>query len=338
MKKFVVAAVLAVGFAAPAVAQPIVLKAHTYAGPQAPEMAKNLTPWAEKVAKLSNGKLKIEIYPNMQLGGKPGDLPQQLDDGVVDIIVHIPGYSPGRFAGVEGLELPFTNVGTAAGQSAAAYEWATRWLQDADFKNIKVLSIQATDPSQLHMREKAVARLDDLKGLKIRVPSRVVGDMVQALGASPVGIPLSATYEALSRGQADGMFINWVIMPPYRLHEVTKFHLDTPIYQTPIMMLMSRKSYDRLPADLKKIVDESTGLDYSRQIGVQVDELKDAAIETVRKAGGTIQPLPTAERDRWVAIVKPAYQSWIENMNKRGLPGQKMFDDLLETTTRHGRK
>jgi TRAP-type C4-dicarboxylate transport system substrate-binding protein len=128
MQKLVVAAAAAaVVLATPAGAQ-TVLKAHSFSGPQAPDQALHLVPWAEKVNKAAGGRLKIEVYTNMQLGGKPADLPQQLDDGVVDIVFHLPGFSPGRFPGMEGTELAFTNVGVSAGQSPAVYEWANRWL------------------------------------------------------------------------------------------------------------------------------------------------------------------------------------------------------------------
>lgn len=338
MKRYLVAAALAAVLTAPASAQPIVLKAHSFSGPQAPEQSKNLVPWAERVEKLSGGKLKIEIYPSMQLGGKPSDLPQQVEDGVVDIIMQIPGYSPGRFPGVEGLELPFTNVGTTTGQSAAAFEWATRWLKDTDFKGLKVLSIHATDPSTFHTRDKNLKSIADLKTLKIRVPSKVVGGIVQNLGAVPVGIPLPDVYEALSRGQVDGTLINWIIMPPFRLHEVTKYHLDAPVYQTPIMMLMNQKSYDKLPPDLQKIIDDTTGLEHSREVGKRLEEMKDAAIETIRKAGGVINSLPDADLVRLKKDVQPLHAAWIAEMNKRGMPGQKMYDDLLATTAKYGRK
>lgn len=338
MKKYLIAAAFATVLAGTASAQTVVLKAHSFSGPQAPEQSKNLVPWAEKVAKLSGGRLKIEIYPSMQLGGKPSDLPQQLEDGVVDIIMEIPGYAPGRFPGVEGLELPFTNVGTTTGESAAAFEWATRWLKDTDFKGFKVLSIHATDPSTFHTRDKEIKSIADLKNLKIRVPSKVVGGVVQKLGAVPVGIPLPDVYEALSRGQVDGMLINWIIMPPFRLNEVTKYHLDTPVYQTPIMMLMNQKSYDKLPPDLQKIIDETTGLEHSREVGEQLEKMKDAAIETIRKAGGVIDTLPAADVAKLKADVQPLHAAWIAEMNKRGMPGQKMYDDLLATTAKYGRK
>jgi TRAP-type C4-dicarboxylate transport system substrate-binding protein len=134
------------------------------------------------------------------------------------------------------------------------------------------------------------------------------------------------------------MFINWAIVPPYRLQEVTKFHLETPIYQSPIMTLMSQKSYDKLPPDMKKLIDDNSGLEYTKRIGKVWDDLTTPAKKTIADRGNTLYALSDQERGRWIVAVKPVYQIWIEEMNKRGLPGQKMFDDLLATTAKYGRK
>jgi TRAP-type transport system periplasmic protein len=340
MNRFAIAAAaaaFAITAAAPAHAQ-IVLKVHSFSGPQAPDQARHLFPWAEKINKEAGGKMKVEVYTNMQLGGKPADLPQQLDDGIVDAILIVPGFSPGRYPGLEGTELPFTNVGVSAGQSPAVFEWASRWLMGNELKGQRMIASHTTDASILNTRAKPVKSLDDFKGLKLRVPGRFVGEGARLLGATPVGIPLPGVYEALERGQVDGMFINWAIIPPYRLHEVTKFHLETPIYQSPIMTIMSQKSYDKLPPDMKKVIDANSGLEYTKQIGKVWDELTIPARKAITDHGNTLYSLDNAERQRWIKAVEPVYKLWIGEMDKRGLPGQKMFDDLLATTAKYGRK
>jgi TRAP-type C4-dicarboxylate transport system substrate-binding protein len=336
MKRFAFLAVFA-ACAIPAQAQ-TVLKVHSFSGPQAPDQARHLFPWAEKITKESGGKLKVEVYTNMQLGGKPADLPQQLDDGVVDAILIVPGFSPGRYPALEGTELPFTNVGLSAGQSPAVFEWATKWLMTNELKGSRMIASHTTDASIIHSRTKPMKTLDDFKGMKFRVPGRFVGEAAKALGATPVGIPLPGVYEALERGQVDGMFINWAIVPPYRLHEVTKYHLETPIYQSPIMTFMSQKSYDKLPADMKKLIDANSGIEYTKKIGLVWDELTVPAKKAITDRGNTLYRLDEKERQRWIAAIQPVYKIWIAEMDKRGLPGQKMFDDLLATTAKYGRK
>jgi TRAP-type transport system periplasmic protein len=337
MKRLAAAALFAALFSTPLHAQ-ILIKVHSFSGPQAPDQARHLFPWAEKINKEAGGKMKVEVYTNMQLGGKPADLPQQLDDGIVDAILIVPGFSPGRYPALEGTELPFTNVGVSAGQSPAVFEWATKWLLNGELKGQKIIASHTTDASILHTRGKAMKSLEDFKAVKLRVPGRFVGEAAKLLGATPVGIPLPGVYEALERNQVDGMFINWAIVPPYRLHEVTKFHLETPIYQSPIMTIMSQRSYDKLPPDMKKVIDANSGLEYTKRIGQIWDELTIPAKKAITDNGNTLYRLDEQERQRWIKAVQPVYKIWIAEMDKRGMKGQQMFDDLLATTAKYGRK
>lgn len=318
--------------------QPIILKVHSFSSPQAPEAIHHMLPLIEKISKDSNGRLKLEFYPSMQLGGKPGDLIQQIEDGVVDIVITIPGLTPGRFSGLEGMDLPFTNVGTSAGQTPALLAFASKWLMTTEFKGIKILHMHATDAAVFHTRTKPLMKLEDFQGQKIRAPGRFVGEAIKIFGGTPVGIPLGGVYEALERGQIDGMAINWAIMLPYKFQEVTKFNLETPIYQNPIMTLMSQASYDKLPADLKKVIDDNIGVAYSVGVAQKIDELTAAAKKATRDRGNTLYSLSDDEKKRWVAAMAPVYKLWIDDMNKRGLPGQKMFDDILALTAANGRK
>jgi TRAP-type C4-dicarboxylate transport system substrate-binding protein len=104
------------------------------------------------------------------------------------------------------------------------------------------------------------------------------------------------------------------------------------------MTLMSQKSFDKLPADMKKLIDDNSGFEYTKYLGKEWDELTVPAKDTIRKRGNTIYSLSEPERQRWIKAAQPVYKIWIEEMNKRRLPGQKMFDDLLATTKKYGRQ
>lgn len=325
--------------AIPAQAQaPITLRIHSFSAPQALDQTMHLNPWAEKVGRDSGGRIKVEVYPNMQLGGKPSDLVQQLEDGVVDMIWTVAGFTPGRFPGLEGVELPFINTGLSTTNSAYVMEFADKWLMDNEFKGIKLISIHTTDAAIVHTVAKPIRSLEDWKGLKIRVAGRFIGETVKAFGGTPVGIPLPGIYEALSRGQVDGMLINWAITQPYRFYEVTKHHTNTPIFQGTLLTLMSQKVYDKLVPDLKKAIDGNAGIEYAKAIGRTWDTQTQPAIDATRKNGNSVFELSAAEKARWQAAAKPAYDAWIAEMNKQGRPGQRMFDDLLAISAKYGRK
>jgi len=318
--------------------QPVILKVHSFSSPQAPEAVHHMLPLIDKIGKDSGGRLKLEFYPSMQLGGKVSDLIQQVEDGVVDIAITIPGATPNRFPLLQATELPFVNVGTSAGQTPAILEWVQKWLMPNEFKGIKILHIHATDAAVLHTRAKAVRSAADLSGMKVRVPGRFVGEAVKILGGTPVGVALPEVYESLQRGQLDAMTINWAILAPYKFQEVTKFHMETPLYQNPIMSLMSQASYDKLPADLKNVIDSNIGVAYSTGVARKIDELTVPAKKLVVDAGNTMYSLSADELAKWRAAVAPVYKLWVAEADKRGVPGQRMFDDFLALSAKYGRK
>jgi len=330
------AAAIGMSFSA-ATAQEFTFRLHSFSSPTSLDHTMHIDRWAERVAEQSDGRIKIEIYPAMQLGGAASDLVQQLEDGVVDMIWTVGGFTPGRFPGIEGVELPFMNTGLSETMSQAAMEFATTHL-DQEFDGIKIISIHTTDRAILHTVDKPVEKMEDLAGMRIRVAGRFIGEAVQALGGVPVGIPLPGVYEALSRGQVDGMYINWAITEPYRFYEVTKYHTDTALFQGTLLTLMSQDSYDRLPDDLKAVIDDNSGINYARQLG----EIWDGQTESARQAtianGNTVFSLDEEERLRWREAVQPAYDAWIAEMNGRGYDGEALFASLLEITAKYGRQ
>lgn len=308
----------------------VTLRVHSFSAPNALDQTMHLNPWAEKIGADSDGRIKVEVYPALQLGGQSRDLVQQLEDGVVDIIWTVPGFTPGRFMGTEGLELPFMNTGLSATESPAAYEFIQKHLASTEYRGMKILCITATDRAVLHTTRKPIRTLEDMRGMRLRVAGRFIGDAVTALGATPVGIALPGIYEALSRGQVDGMLINWAITAPYRFYEVAKFHTEPAggLFQGMLLTLMSQRSYDRLPAELRAVVDRNSGAALSADRGRTWDTQTQPALDATRAAGNEIIVLPDAEKARWREAVKSAHDGWIAEMNRRGRDGRAMFEDL----------
>jgi TRAP-type transport system periplasmic protein len=172
--------------ALPAQAQQVTLRLHQFLPAQAPIPKDFLVPWAKKVETESKGRIKIEHYPSLQLGGTPAQLYDQLKDGVIDITWVPPGYTPGRFPKSETFELPFI-AANGEKNSPAGWEFYEKDLKD-EFKDVKILGINTHGPGVIHAKGNGVRKLEDLKGLKIRGPSRVVNKLLETLGATPVGL------------------------------------------------------------------------------------------------------------------------------------------------------
>ncbi|MFO1314437.1 MAG: TRAP transporter substrate-binding protein [Burkholderiales bacterium] len=333
-----VAAALALG-TSPARAQEVVLKLHHFLPPQATIQALVFNPWCEKIGKESGGKIKCQIYPAMQLGGTPPQLFDQAKDGVADIVWTVPTYQAGRFIKSEVFELPFMAKNAETG-SPALYEFVQKNSMD-EFKGVKILAMHLHDGSLLHFAGKPVKTLEDLKGLKVRGPTRIGAKFLTALGATPVQMPLPQVPESVSKGVIDGAMVPWEGVPPIKLQEIAKFHTDTAagaprMSNTIFVIAMNEAKYNSLPADVKKVIDANSGLDWSKQIGKAFDGTTEPAKKLATAAGGVFDTLTPAEYDRWVKQTEGVNKEWIGDVAAKGGNGQALLDDARALIKKYG--
>ncbi len=333
LRTFGAAALLAAGFATgqivPAAAQELTLRVHHLLPPQAPVPKNFITPWAEKVEKESGGRLKIEIYPSMQLGGKPPALYDQVRDGVVDFIWTLPGYTPGRFPGTEALELPFFPA-SAEATSQAAWRFYEKYLKD-EFKDVHLIAMHVHGPGLLHVKGSGVEKLEDMQGLKLRGPTRQANALLSALGAVPVGMPVPAMPEALSKGVIDGTVIPWEVTTPLKVAELVDSHTNFSgtrgLYTSTFIFAMNKARYESLPDDLKAVIDANSGLETSKWVGRVMDEGDAPGIAAAEKAGNKMIVLDETEVARWKKAAAPLVDQYIAEMNEKGYDGATMVAD-----------
>src|SRR5262245_49525141 len=299
------AAALAIGAVlaalSPVEAQQVTLRLHGFLPAQAPIPRDFLAPWAKKVEAYSKGMIKIELYPSMQLGGTPAQLYDQVKDGVIDLTWVPPGYTPGRFPRSETFELPFI---AANGElnSPAGWEFYEKHLKD-EFKDVKMISINTHGPALFHVKGNGVRKLEDLKGLKIRGPSRIVNKLLETLGATPVGMPVTGMADALSKGVIDGTVVPWEVTAPLRIAELVNTHTgfsgNRSFYITFFIFAMNKAKYDSLPPDLKKVIDDNSGPETSKWAGKAMDDGDAPGLEAAKRRGNTIIALDAPEMVRW---------------------------------------
>ncbi|TCT12706.1 TRAP-type C4-dicarboxylate transport system substrate-binding protein [Tepidamorphus gemmatus] len=315
--------------AIPALAQDVVLKIHQFLPAQAPIPANFIKPWAEKVEAESNGRIKFELYPAMQLGGAPPALYDQVRDGVADIVWTLPGYTPGRFPGTEAFELPFMPASGEA-TSQAAWEFYDKHLRD-EFADVHIIAVHTHGPGLLHVKGDGVRKLEDMQGLKLRGPTRVITKLLEQLGATPVGMPVPAVPEALSKGVIDGTVIPWEVTRPLKVAELVDTHTgfsgDRGLYTSFFIFAMNKDKYESLPDDLKKVIDDNSGLETARWAGRVMDEGDIPGKAAAEARGNTIIILDEAETQRWKEASQPVIVAWIAEMNDKGLDGQALYED-----------
>jgi TRAP-type C4-dicarboxylate transport system substrate-binding protein len=315
---------------APAQAQEVTLRIHQFLPPQAPVPKNFIAPWAEKVSQESNGRIKFELYPTMQLGGKPPALYDQARDGVVDIVWTLTGYTPGRFPGTEAFELPFMPA-KAEATSQAAWKFYEKYLTD-EFKDVHIIAVHTHGPGLLHVKGSGVSKLEDMQGLKLRGPTRQANALLEALGATAVGMPVPAIPEALSKGVIDGTVIPWEVTTPLKISEMVDTHTDFSgprgLYTSFFVFAMNKAKYEALPADLQAVIDANTGIETSKWVGRVMDEGDAPGIAAAEKAGDKIITLDEAEVERWKAAAAPLVDQWIAEMNAKGYDAAAMVADV----------
>ena len=320
--------------------QRVTLKFHTFMAPLSNVWLLMHKPWMDKVEKESGGRIKFEAYPAMQLGGTPAQLYDQARDGVVDVVWTLPGTTAGRFPRIEVFELPFI-MNNAEATSKAYWEYYQTQCPD-EFKETHVLALNVHGPGVIHSVPKLVKEPADLRGMKVRGPTRQVTKLLGSLGATPVGMPLPGIPDALSKGTIDACVIPWEVVPSVKVQELTKFHTEfdnsgPALYTSTFVMTMNKPKYESLAPDLKKIIDNNSGLATSGWLG-KVQQANDVI---GRKAtvdhGNSIYQVTPAEREMFVKRSASIDDDWVADMDKRGFKGKELLASAKGLIAKYGK-
>lgn len=313
--------------------KPTVLTMHTFLSPKAPPYAKLLEPWAKQVEELSKGKIKIEMFPSMSMGGKPNELYKQARDGVADIVYTVAGYTPGVFPRTEVLELPTVHTNSSLKTAMAAKE-NFDLLKD-DFSDVQPLVIASAGPYQLSTVSKKIESIDDVKGLKLRSPSRTGAWYISELGAEPVGMPLPAAPQALSKGAVDGAALPMEIFPAFKFQQLTKYTTEIKggggFGGSVLLLLMNKEKYESLPQELKDVLAQTTGNEQIAKFAKLADDFVGIGKGLQEKSGGEIVTLSEEETAKFDAAGEKTVQRWVSEMKEKGIDGQKIVDSVKKS-------
>ena len=284
---------------------------------------KVLADWAKEVEAATNGQLKFRIFPGGQLG-KP---PHQYDSavkGLTDIAFGLHSYTTGRFPLTAVMEMPFLVHNAEAG-SKVLWKVYEKYLMD-EHKDTKVLWLFCHGAGQVFTTKKQVKTLEDIKGMKIRSPGKIMSEVLQKFGASPVGMPITQVYTGLERGLLDGVIAPWETMRPFRFYEKTKYATTADLYSMTFFVTMNKKKYNSLPSDLKKAIDDHTGEKMAIKAGKAYDDSDAPGKALAISKGMTEYALPPAEIERWKKAALVVVDEWVADMKANGLPGKEILN------------
>jgi len=326
-------AVIGGALASPAIvtrarAAEVTLKLHHFLPPQAPAQRAVFEPWAADLAAASDGRLEIQIFPAMQLGGKAPQLADQVRSGITDIAWTLPIYTPGRYPLVETFNLPF--MVTTAEKTSVALQTFMDEVGSAEFEGIRPLAYHTHASGKLHMREAPINTMADLAGKRVRAPGQGIGDFLGALGAEPLFFPVTEMTVGLANGVIDGACLPYEVVPAYKLQELTSFHSEPPeggrgLYGNAFAFLMNQAAYEGLPDDLRQVLDANSGMVLAERFGKAFDEFEGVGRQACVDQGNAINTIAAEEIGIWREKAAPVIEAWVGTLNEAGYDGAALL-------------
>ncbi|WP_461833029.1 TRAP transporter substrate-binding protein [Desulfothermus sp.] len=281
--------------------------------------------WCKEVEKRTNGNVKIYFYPGQTLT-KAAQCYDGVISGMSDIGMSCLLYTRGRFPLMDFINLPF---GNPSGEFATAIiNEVYEKFKPKELSQVKVLYLHAHGPGFIHLKKKAVHKLEDLKGLKIRCPGSVA-DTLKSLGATPVAMPMPEVYQALQKGVVEGAVYPMETNKGWKMAEVIKYSIANYkiAYSVGFFVVMNKDKWESLPKEYQHIIDQ-IDIEWAKKHGRAWDKSDFEGIRYTLSKGNTIIGIDEKEADKWAKKVRVVFDSYVEMTKKKGLPGDKVLNYL----------
>jgi TRAP-type C4-dicarboxylate transport system substrate-binding protein len=287
--------------------------------------------WKKEVEKRTNGKVKIDTFPGSTLLGA-----KNMMDGVIageaDIGNLCMAYQPGRFIVTNATSLPI-GIPNATVGSLVLWDLYVKYQPKA-FADVKVLTMFTTAPSNI-MSKVPVRNIDDIQGLDLRA-SGGAAQTLKAWGANQVGMPMSATPEALQKGVVKGLFSSLEVMKDFKFAEICRYATLTETVIYPFAVVMNMDRWNSLPDDVKKVMDDLR-VEQAKWTGSYMDGHVKESIEWSKKTYDVeFIELAPEEKARWDAKLDSITKKWVSDKKAKGFPAEKIIDDMKGLIKKHG--
>ena len=267
-----------------------------------------VAPWSEKVNKESGGTLSIKVFAGYTLVNMLNTL-DRVTNGVADFAFCILGPVSSQF--------PKTLVATLPFEAENAHEagLALQRLYDKgviadEWKKVKPIGFGVFANLSYHTIP-PVKTQADLKGLKISVQGRISSETLQALGGTPISLPINEVYESLQRGMVVGSGIGWPAAVSFKLTDLAHNHVQASLGGEAAIMIMNNQTYAKLSGKAKQTIDANIETPYTNWFNKVIDDTERDNIAIAQKMGNqTIYKLPPDELAKWKKQVEPVIAAW----------------------------
>jgi TRAP-type C4-dicarboxylate transport system substrate-binding protein len=313
--KTVLALTVALAFLAPAApahsADPVMLRFAYPAPPNGRANEWGFTPWVNEVAATSGGTVEIKIFPGVALGDYRNVYDRTIN-AVIDIAYGIFGPISSDFPKSMVTTLPFEakNVGEA---SLALWRLYAKGVTADEYSRIKLLCLWDFSDSGFHTK-RPIKVAADIKGMKLSVGTKVLGEIVEKLGGTPIQLQPSDYFQGIQRGTVEGATTAWPAVYPFKLQEVTNYHLDAPLGPAPAYVVMNKASFAKLPEAGRKAIDQLSGEHFTRRMADAAQRMDTEGRDRVLAMPGQhVTTLDPAEAARWKQLLTPITEQWVKD-------------------------
>lgn len=267
-------------------------------------------PWVARLNEQGKGSIRVtNTYANLVNVMTVYDA---VVNGVVDIAWILHGFTPGKFPKSSVIQLPF-ETNSAEEATFALWRLYERGLIADEYKDVKVLALHGFTQAVLHGKA-PIRKMEDIKGLKTRISSKLLADVITALGGTPVSLSSVQAYQHLNRGLVDADFVQWTIVCVARINEATKFHLEGPLGGQGAMMIVNKAAWEKLSDAGRKVLERNSGIEFALDNGRLQDRIHSECREQTRKMPGqTIETIAPAELERWKTAINPVVEGWVNS-------------------------
>jgi TRAP-type transport system periplasmic protein len=316
------------------------LKFSYHTPPNASLVGAYLQPWTAAIEKATNGQVKITHYGAETLV-KAKDQFDGLVSGLSDIALVDPSETSGRFPTAEFDTLPFIFPNATTG-SRIYWDMLQKYSLNTDFKEVKVIAVAVISPSN-YVGNKQVQNVADFKGLRVRTAGKTESWTVDALGATPTEIATADLTTSLERGLIDGAFLSYSLILSMGIKDVTKFRTECNLYYRAWPIMVNKKVWDSMPADIQNAIMGASGQANSATYTEANDKMAagaKAAIAGSDKGQGkaAIYTLTPEQFAAWKAAVLPVWDKWSGDLESKKLPGKAIIDDIKAATQKYTAK
>ncbi|WP_319532377.1 TRAP transporter substrate-binding protein [uncultured Cohaesibacter sp.] len=286
-----------------------------------------LEAWSKELQEKTGGELKLSIFPSGQMGPPP----RQFDlvrTGVADIGIALTGMTPGRFPMTEVSNLPF--VGKSSEETSKLMtELAPQFMQE-EMADVKLLEVVMMPPLKFHIGDKKLEKLEDFKGLRIRYAGRLFSESLKAFGATPVSVAPGEIVDGMNKGTIDGAMLPYEGAQSYQLDTVAKYSHQPGISAASFVWIMNKDAYDKLPDNLKKAIDETSGAETAARIGKIIDQGEVTGVEHLKKSGVEIVDFSDAMLAEMREASKGVIEEYLSSIESDGKHAHEFYDALTK--------